>query len=62
MNKNDIIDLEITAVSSEGSGIGRYDGKAVFVPLTAVGDKISARILKDKKNLAFGKVEKLLTP
>lgn len=62
MNKNDIIDLEITAVSSEGAGIGRYDGKAVFVPFTAIGDKISARILKDKKNLAFGKVERLLTP
>lgn len=62
MNKNDIIKLNITAVSSEGAGIGRYENKAVFVPLTAIGDEINARILKDKKNLAFGKMEKLLTP
>ena len=62
MNKNDIIKLEITAVSSEGSGIGRYENKAVFVPQTAIGDKINAKILKDKKNLAFGKIEEILSP
>ena len=62
MNKNDIIKLEITAVSSDGSGIGRYENKAVFVPLTAIGDQINARILKDKKNLAFGKIEDILSP
>ena len=62
MNKNDIINLTITAVSSEGSGIGRYENKAVFVPMTAIGDQINARILKDKKNLAFGKIEEILSP
>ncbi|MBQ3969020.1 MAG: 23S rRNA (uracil(1939)-C(5))-methyltransferase RlmD [Clostridia bacterium] len=35
---------------------------AVFVPLTAVGDKINARILKVKKNYAFGKIENIITP
>ncbi len=62
MNKNDIIKLNITAVSSEGAGIGRYENKAVFVPLTAIGDEINARILKDKKNLAFGKLEEIISP
>ncbi len=62
MNKNDIIKLTITAVSSEGAGIGRYENKAIFVPLTAIGDKINARILKDKKNLAFGRLEEILSP
>ena len=61
MQKNEIIDLEITAVSSEGSGIGRADGLAVFVPMTAVGDKLKVRILKVKSNCAFGKIEKLVT-
>ena len=49
MNKNDIVTLEITALTSEGSGIARYNGMAVFVPLTAVGDVIEARILKVHK-------------
>ena len=61
MKKNDIIELEITDVTSEGSGIGRYDGMAVFVPLTAVGDVISAKILKVKKNYAFAKCEGIIS-
>ena len=60
MKKNDIIELEITDISSEGSGIGKYEGMAVFVPLTAVGDKINARILKVKKNYAFAKCEEII--
>lgn len=60
MNKNDIIKLNITATSSEGIGIGRYDGLAVFVPNTAEGDEIAARVLKVKKNLAYAKIEKII--
>ena len=44
MKKNDIIELNITAMSSEGSGIGRYEGIAVFGPLTTVGDRVSVKI------------------
>ncbi len=62
MKKNDFIELEITAMSSEGSGIGRYEGLAVFVPMTAIGDRIKAKILKVKSNCAFGKVEEIITP
>ncbi|MBQ8202766.1 MAG: 23S rRNA (uracil(1939)-C(5))-methyltransferase RlmD [Clostridia bacterium] len=62
MRKNDIIELDITAASSEGAGIGRYENKAIFVPLTAIGDRAKIRILRDKKNLAFGKLEELITP
>lgn len=63
LRKNDIIELEISAMSSEGSGIGRtQDGLAVFVPQSAVGDKLSVRILKVKKTLAFGKIEEILVP
>lgn len=62
MKKNDIINLEITALTGEGSGIGRADGMAVFVPFTAVGDVISCRILKVLKSYAYGKLEQLITP
>ncbi len=48
---SDIIEaLEITALTHGGRGIGRYDGKAVFVPLTAPGDQITCRVLREKKN------------
>lgn len=63
MNKNDIITLEITALTSEGSGVGRSaDGMAVFVPKTAVGDVIDARVLKVLSSYAYGKVERVITP
>ncbi len=62
MKKNDEIKLEITDISHEGSGIGKYDGMAIFVPMTAVGDKIHARILKLKKNFAFAKCEEIIAP
>ena len=34
--KNDIIELNITSITSEGSGVGRYGDMFVFVPNTAV--------------------------
>ncbi len=62
MKKNDIISLDITAMSSEGSGIGRFEGLCVFVPQTAVGDRAEVRILKVKSNCAFAKLEKVISP
>lgn len=62
MKKNDIIQLDIDAISSLGSGIGRYEGLAVFVPLSAVNDKLKVKILKVKSNCAFGKIEEIITP
>lgn len=62
MKKNDIVTLEITSITNEGSGVARYDGMAVFVPLTAVGDVIEARILKVHKTYAYAKIERIITP
>ena len=60
--ENSFIETEITAVTNEGSGVGKCDGMAVFVPLTAVGDKIKARAIKVKKNYAIGKVMEIIEP
>lgn len=56
LKKNDIIELNITSATAEGSGVGKTDeGIAVFVPLSAVGDFLRVKILKVKKTYAFGK-------
>lgn len=60
--KNEIVRLEITALTSEGNGVGRHNGMAMFVPFTAVGDVISCRIVKELKSYAYGKTEEILTP
>ena len=62
MRKNDIIKLKIDSITNEGSGVGRYEGMAVFVPLTAIGDEIDCRIVKLKKTYAYGIVDRILTP
>ena len=60
LKKNDEIRLTIDAMTAEGSGIGRYDGMAVFVPNTAVGDTVLCHIIKAKKNYAVGKAFSVL--
>lgn len=62
MQKNDEIVLSITDMTAEGSGIGKYGGMAVFVPLTAVGDTAKVKILKVKKSYAYGKLLEIITP
>lgn len=61
LKKNDEIRLTIDAMTAEGSGIGRHDGMAVFVPNTAVGDTVLCHIIKAKKNYAVGKAFKVFT-
>ncbi len=60
MKKNDEIILSITDYTAEGSGVGKHEGMAVFVPLTAVGDTAKVKILKVKKTFAFGKLTEIL--
>ncbi|MBQ4100560.1 MAG: 23S rRNA (uracil(1939)-C(5))-methyltransferase RlmD [Oscillospiraceae bacterium] len=62
LNKNDIVELKITDITHEGSGVGRYNDMAIFVPFTAVGDEISAKIVKVNKTYAFGIIDKIITP
>ena len=62
LKKNDRIPLKIESCSSNGSGVGKHGGMAIFVPATAVGDEITAHILKVKKSYAFAKVESVDKP
>ena len=62
VSKNQIIPLQIESLSSDGSGIGHYEGQAIFVPGTAPGDVMEAKIVKDCGRYAFGIVHQLLTP
>ena len=60
--KNQVFKAEITGLTSEGSGVCRLDGMAVFVPQTAVGDICEIKIVKVLKSYAFGILEKLISP
>ncbi len=62
VNKNDEFKLNITGYTSEGGGVGHFDGQAIFVENTAVGDEILCHIIKAKKTYAIGKAVKILKP
>ena len=62
MKKNDLFELTIEDMSQAGEGIGHAEGLTVFVKDTAPGDRIRARLIKEKKNLAYGRLEEVLEP
>ena len=62
ITKNQIAEMEITGITNEGSGVGRLDGMAVFVPQTATGDVIKVQIVKVLKSYAYGIVKEIITP
>ncbi|MCI6640162.1 MAG: 23S rRNA (uracil(1939)-C(5))-methyltransferase RlmD [Pygmaiobacter massiliensis] len=62
MKKNEIVELTIDSICSDGNGIGRVDGMAVFVPFTAPGDRCLVKIVKVLTRYAFGICTQLLVP
>jgi 23S rRNA (uracil1939-C5)-methyltransferase len=54
-----IVDLQIEDVAFGGKGVGREDGKAVFVPSTIDGELVSAKITREKKQFADAEVVEL---
>jgi 23S rRNA (uracil1939-C5)-methyltransferase len=56
------VELTITDLSNSGDGVGRYAGRAVFVPDTVVGDRLLARLVRVKPQFAQGKLHQLLEP
>lgn len=56
------ITLRIDRLAYGGSGVGRVDGYVVFVPLTAPGDLVRARVTKAKRTFAEADLVEVLEP
>lgn len=54
-------ELNIDGISSEGQGIGRYFGIAVFVPLALPGERVLVRVKRIKKNYAEAELMQILS-
>ncbi len=52
--------ITIDKLAFGGSGIGRIDGKACFIPFTAPGDIAEISITKDKRSYSEGILKRLL--
>ncbi|MCR5150933.1 MAG: 23S rRNA (uracil(1939)-C(5))-methyltransferase RlmD [Clostridiales bacterium] len=62
IKKNDLIEITIDSCSVNGSGVGRYEGMAVFIPFVCAGEKVLARVLKVKSTYAYAKIERIIEP
>ncbi len=62
LQKNQTVTIDITGLTQEGYGVGRSDGRVIFVRSAAVGDRVEARILKVAKTYAWAKIDHLLIP
>jgi len=56
------VDLTIHDVAFGGKGVARDDGKAVFVPFTIDGERVSARIVREKKQFAEAELLEVIEP
>ncbi len=62
LKKNDLVTVEITDIGTDGEGIGKVDGFPLFIKDAVIGDTIEAKIIKTKKQYAYARVEKVITP
>ncbi|MFQ6865693.1 23S rRNA (uracil(1939)-C(5))-methyltransferase RlmD [Blautia sp.] len=60
--KNDMVTLDIVDCGMNGEGIGKADGFTVFVKDAVIGDRITAKIMKAKKNYGYGRLMEILVP
>ena len=55
-----IDDLLIESLAYGGSGIGHHNGKVVFIPLVAPGDRVRCSVSRQKKRFVEAEVDQLL--
>ncbi len=61
--QNVTIELEIERLAGSGDGVGRGpDGRVVFVPLSAPGDRVRVALVEQHERFRRGRIEALLRP
>jgi 23S rRNA (uracil1939-C5)-methyltransferase len=56
------LELTIEKLITGGRGLARHDGRAVFVPGTAAGDTVRARIVRDARRFLEAELIEVVTP
>lgn len=62
IKKNSIYTVTITGYTSEGDGVAHVDGHVFFVKSALMGETCEVKVLKDRKNVVYAKIEKILIP
>src|SRR5690606_37175505 len=59
VQKNEYIELTFSDLTHEGDGVGKINGFPIFVPYGLPGERAKVKIVKVKKNLAYGRLIEL---
>jgi len=62
VSKEQSIEIEIIGLNHEGEGVGRINGFTIFVPHTAPGDLVLARVISIQKNYARALFQEIIKP
>ena len=62
MEKNEHVIVTIEDMSTDGEGVGRAEGCALFIKDTVLGDRVEAVITKMKKNYGYARLVQVLEP
>ena len=57
-----IRDLEINSLVHGGRGLGHHEGRAVFVAMSAPGDRVDCRVIKAKPRYIEAELVEIITP
>jgi 23S rRNA (uracil1939-C5)-methyltransferase len=60
--QGELVELTIADVDDTGAGVGKYAGRAVFVPDTVTGDRCLVRLVRVKDRLGWGQLQEILAP
>lgn len=55
-----LLELTIDDLNHTGEGVGRWQGRVVFVPNTVPGDRVRVRLVRVKPQYAYGKLDRIL--
>jgi 23S rRNA (uracil1939-C5)-methyltransferase len=56
------IELTIEALGARGDGLASFEGERVIVPLAVPGDRVKARLSRDKEGRLLGRVRAVVAP
>jgi len=56
------VELKIEDIAFGGKGVARDEGKAVFIPFTIEGERVTAKIVREKKQFAEAELVDLIEP
>jgi 23S rRNA (uracil1939-C5)-methyltransferase len=59
---NDVLDLAVDDLAFGGMGVARHERFVVFLPDTAPGDRVRARVRRVRRRHAEGRLEEVLRP